>query len=113
MVGGGSVEGGLVPSDIGIEVWIADDPCVRVFIGGIRVRDGVTVAVAVRVDVTVGVRLAVRVDVTEAVNAGGALRVGVAVGLSVAMKVCVGAGLLVGVVPPVLGIMISTSSMTG
>lgn len=79
------------------------------FVGGIRVRDGVTVAVAVGVDVNVGVKLAVsvRVDVTEAVNDGGTVRVGVAV------KVCVGAGVLVDVAPPVLGITSSESSTPG
>jgi hypothetical protein len=90
-------------------VYVSGGRCVRVFVGGIRVRDGVTVAVAVGVDVHVGVKLAVsvNVDVTEAVNEGDTVRVGVVV------KVCVGSGLLVDVAPPVLGIASSESASPG
>jgi hypothetical protein len=79
----------------------------RVAVGGISVRDGVTVAVAVLVNVPVG--LGVRVNVAEGVNVNVAVGLGVAVAVSVAVSV----GLLAAVNPPVSGITSSGLSATG
>lgn len=76
-------------------------------VGGISVRDGVTVAVAVLVNVPVG--LGVRVNVTEGVNVHASLGLGVVVGVRVDVSV----GLLAAVNPPVSGITSSELSATG
>jgi hypothetical protein len=74
-----------------------------------RVRDGVTVAVAVRVGVgvNVSVTLGVSVNVAEGVD------VHVDVGVCVAVNVIVDSGPLVSVAPPVSGITSSELSPVG
>jgi hypothetical protein len=79
----------------------------RVLVGGIRVREGVTVAVGVSVTEAVDVKL----GVAEGLDVGGIVRVGVAV--SVGVNVAVAPFVGVTVSPPVMGITSSESSVSG
>lgn len=97
-------------SDPEVCVDVSSGRCVRVFVGGMRVRDGVDVAVAVGVEVNVGVRLAVGLDAIRTVDGGRTVIMGVLVKVGAVVKVCVGSRLLVDVAPPVLGIISSASS---
>ena len=80
-------------------------------VGGISVRDGVSVGVKERV--LVGVRVDVEVGVTDGVNVNVAVGEKVAVGVNVA--VAVGSRLAVNAVPspPVFGIRTSDSKNSG